>query len=155
SHSYARSASVNREPRSRAIAASTRFHGSVLPPGTHGMFPVGICTEAIASMVWAMSARVTTPGTSGSSCSVKGFLPPLRAGRRRLLAVQDDTLSEHRVQCSFGNPRPPWVVLDQRTQELVVALHGHGFGVVEAVRALEPPVGRVERVRVMRAALEE
>jgi hypothetical protein len=46
-----------------AIAASTRFHGSVCAPGVHGMLPSGSWTDAIASTVSRSSAAVTMPST--------------------------------------------------------------------------------------------
>src|SRR5262245_35489928 len=101
SHAYARSASAYKPPTSRAIAASTRFHGSVLPPGTHGMLPSACCTEAIASIVAATSAGVSTPSTWGISMSGKAALPPLRHRRGHLLAVDDEALAQNRIQSPF------------------------------------------------------
>src|SRR5438876_319527 len=156
SHSYARSASTKRLPMSRAMAASTRFHGSVCPPGTHGMLPSRVCTDAIASMVRATSASARMPGTCGSKLrSVKRTFSPSRSGRRDLLAVQHNALSQHRVERALGHPRPFRVALDEHAQEVVVALDRRGVGVVEAAHALQPPVRRVERVRVVRAAQVE
>src|SRR3954466_15129860 len=145
SHSYARSASANRFPTSSAIAASTKFQGSVWPPGTHGMFPSGCCTHAIPSIVCAISSGVMMPGTSGSSLRM----------RRDLFSVQHDALAEHRVERALESCRPLRVALDAHAEELVVALHRDRVGVVETERALQPPVRRVERVRVMRSALVE
>src|SRR5690242_4107908 len=129
---------------SSAIAASTRFHGSVWPPGTHGMLPSGCWTDAIASTVCATSSPVMIPATSGSFTSAKAALPPLGGGRRHLLAVHDEALAEHGVERALGHPRPARVVLDEMAEEVVVALHRRRVGVVEPVRALQPPVGRVE-----------
>src|SRR5689334_12857167 len=137
---------------SSAIAASTRFHGSVWPPGTHGMLPSGCCTVAIASTVSVISSRVRMPATSGRVRSAKAALPPSPRRRCDLLAVEDDALAEHRVERAFGDRSPARIVLDEMAEEVVVATDGSRVRIVEPVRALEPPVGRVECVRVVRAA---
>ena len=62
-----RAASSWRPPTSRAIAASTRFHGSVCAPGVHGMLPSASWIDAIASTVAASSPTVMIPATAGSS----------------------------------------------------------------------------------------
>src|SRR6476660_9822443 len=136
------------------MAASTRFHGSVWPPGTHGMLPSGCCTAAIASTVCATCAPVRMPATSGVFSSPKAALPPFRARRWDLLAVHDQALAEHGVERALGDAGPTRVVLDEMTEELVVTLDRRRVGVVEAVRALQPPVRRVEGVRVVRAPQE-
>src|SRR3954447_16118990 len=123
SHSYARSASANRAPTSSAIAASIRFHGSVCPPGTHGMLPSSCCTDAIASIVCATSAAVKTPGTLGSLISGKAVLSELGPCRRNFFAVEHDALAEHGIQCPLRGSRPRGMLLDQRAKELVVLLH--------------------------------
>src|SRR5689334_13662937 len=115
------------------------------------MLPSGSCTDAIASIVSETCARLISPSTSGSSWSVKAALPPLRHRGRDLLAVEDDALAEDRVQRAFGDPGPARVLLDQHAEEVVVAADGRSLGVLEAERALQPPVRRVERVRVVRA----
>src|SRR5690349_7094154 len=150
-HSYARRASSWRPPTSSAIAASTRFHGSVLPPGTHGMLPSACCTEAIASTVARTCARLMTPGTSGRSSRRTGAPSFRRLGD--LLDVDDEALAEHGVEPPFERREPTGVVLDRPAQEVVVLAHRRGV-VADAVRGLQPPVGRVERVRVVRAAQE-
>src|SRR5262245_53644999 len=119
------------------------------------MLPFGSCTDAIAATVCAIWARVRTPSTSGRVSSCKAALLPSRHGRRHFLAVEDDALAEYRVERTFGDARPPRVVLDQHAEEVVIPADGCRFRVVDAVRALEPPVRRVERVRVVRAAQEE
>ena len=74
SHAYARAASSWRPPTSRAMAASTMFHGSVLPPTTQGMWPSGACTRAIASTVRCRSCGVTaSPRTRRGSCPARGL----------------------------------------------------------------------------------
>src|SRR4051794_21717584 len=101
------------------MAASTRFHGSVLPPRTHGMFPSRSWTAAIASTVAATSPRLMMPGTSGSSCRRTGA-PSARGadgtvachGGLDLLDVDDDALAEHRVERPFERRHPSRVVLD-------------------------------------------
>ncbi len=126
------------------------------PPGTHGMLPSGSCTDAIASIVCATCAPVRMPATSGSDRDQPRLrFPHFAIVGGDLLAVHDDALAEHRVERALGDARPARVVLDQVAEEVVVALHRRGVGVVEPVRALEPPVRRVERVRVVRTAQEE
>src|SRR5262245_20934947 len=116
------------------------------------MLPSRCWTDAIASTVCATCARVITFATSGSAAGnvslAKAALPPRRHGGRHLLAVDDEALAEHRVERAFGDGGPARVVLDEIAEEVVVALHRRGLGVVEAVRALQPPVRRMERVRV-------
>src|SRR4051795_3924703 len=96
-----------------------------------------------------------SPSTWGSSCSGKASLPPLRHRRSDLLAVEHDTLPEDGVECPLGGARPARIVLDQRTQEVVIPPNRCGLGVLESERALQPPVRRVERVRMVRSAEEE
>src|SRR5438445_11946708 len=94
------------------------------------------------------------PATSGILSSTKTSLSPFRARRWDLLSVHDQALAENRVQRPLGDARPTRVVLDEVAEELVVALDRRRVGILEPVRALQPPVGRVERVRVMRAPQE-
>src|SRR6478752_6547764 len=111
------------------------------------MLPSGCCTAAIASTVCAISSRLRMPATSGRVRSAKAALPPSPRRGCDLLAVQHEALAEYRVERAFADRRPTRVVLDQMTQEVVVPLDRRGIRVVEPVRALQPPVGRMERVR--------
>src|SRR5258708_22465078 len=140
---------------SSAIAASTRFHGSVCAPGVQGMLPSASWIDAMASTVCATCAADITPGTSGSSSRGKAALSPSRHRGRDLLGVDHEALAEHRVERAFEGDGTARVVLDDPAEELVVLAHRRGLGVVESVRALQPPVGRVQRVRVVRAAQVE
>src|SRR4029078_413514 len=118
------------------------------------MLPSDCCTDAIASTVCAIWAPVRMPATSGSFDSAKTALPPFCARPWHFFSVHDQALAEHRVERTFGDSRPPRVVLDEVAEEVVVSLDGRDFGIVEAVRALQPPVRRVERVRVVRTPEE-
>src|SRR3954453_18383067 len=119
------------------------------------MLPSGSWTAAIAATVSSTCRGGMSPSTSGSSCSVKASFPPFRHRGSDLLAVEHDALPEHRVQRPLGGERPARVLLDQRTQEVVISANRCRVGVVEPERALQPPVRRMERVRVMRSAKKE
>src|SRR3984893_7033236 len=121
------------------------------------MLPSGSCTPAMASTVWATWSLVRTPSTSGTwkRLFVKAALSPSRHRRWDLLAVQHHALAEHGVEGAFAELSPARVSFDQHAQEVVITPHRRRVGVLEAVLALQPPVRRVERVRVVRAAQEE
>src|SRR6516162_1893451 len=120
------------------------------------MLPSASCTPAIASIVDCTSARVRMPPTSGSASSgVKAALPPFRSVGWDFLAVEHDALAEHRIERAFRGCGPCRSMLDQHAQEVVIFLDRCRVGVVESVHAAQPPVGRMECVRVMRAAQEE
>ena len=119
------------------------------------MLPSGCCTDAIASMVCATCAAVMMPATWGrGSDQARLRFPYLAADGGTFSPYTTRLLPSTGLSARSVTLRPARVVLDQVAEELVVALHGRGVGVVEPVRALEPPVGRVERVRVVRAAEE-
>src|SRR5437899_829165 len=143
SHSYAARDSSWRPPRSRAMAASTMFQGSVCPPGVHGMLPSGSWMVAMASTVSSNSAALTIPSTWGSRCS-----RVIRSSD--LLRVEHQALAQHGVERPVEVRDPPRLTLDLVHEELVVLPHRPRAGVVEAERALQPPVRRVQRVRVVR-----
>src|SRR3954469_9105276 len=104
------------------------------------MLPSGCCTDEIQSTVCAIWSPVRMPATSGSFNSAKTALPPSCARPWHFFPVHDQALAEHRVERAFGDARPARVVLDEVAQEVVVSLDRRGFGIVEAVRALQPPV---------------
>src|SRR2546423_15338978 len=121
------------------MAASTWSHGSTSPPGNHGTAPHGSCAPAMLAAVAATSTVDSTPGSSGSDTVTL-----------RLVRVQHETLADQRVEQALGAARQPRPGGDVPDQEPVVGAHG-GRVAVYAGGALEPPVRRVQRVRVVAA----
>src|SRR5688500_11381796 len=137
---------------SSAIAASTRFHGSVWWPGNHGRFPSGSCTAAIAAQVSATSARLKIPGTSGSSrCDIGWLLSRRCPLLERTLGVDDEALPQDGIERLAQRRQPTGTVRQLPYEEVVVALNRPGgVGALDARRAPQPPVRRMQRVGMVR-----
>src|SRR4051794_13072976 len=108
------------------------------------MLPSANWIDAMASTVSSSSAAVTTPSTSGRRCS--------RVTSTDLLRINDEALAEHRVERAVEGGGPAGLAHDLVGEEVVVSAHRPRAGVVEPEGALQPPVRRVQRVRVVRAA---
>src|SRR4051812_48579240 len=98
----------------------------------------------MASTVSSSSVAVMTPSMSVSTCS--------RVTSTDLLGVDDEALAEHGVERAVEGGGPAGLAHDLVGEEVVVLAHRPGARVVEPERALQPPVRRVQRVRVVRAA---
>src|SRR3954447_2670209 len=72
-----------------------------------------------------------------------------------LLRVDDEALAHDRVQHPVDAGEPPRVLRELPHEEVVVALRDPAVGLVDPTDAPDPPVRRVERVRVVRAAEPE
>ena len=138
-------ASSCRPPTSSAIAASTRFHGSVWPPGVHGMLPSGSWIAAIASTVCAQLAGGDDAGDVGQARGRASEAAPSPCRRRGSCRAPGS--APGRARASHAG-----CCVDLPHEEVVVACAPATRRCCRAVRALQPPVRRVQRVRVVRAA---
>ncbi len=91
------------------------------------------------------AARRHDPGDVGQLAHAAG----------RLLGVHDEALAEDGVERPVEGVEPRRLRRDLPHEEVVVLAHRPRVGVVHADRALEPPVRRVQRVRVVRSAERE
>src|SRR5262249_49838728 len=152
----------------RAIAHSTWFQASVWPSG-QPMAPAGSWTAAMLSAVARTPAASSTPGTVGTAARARGPGPawaaPSRTGMRALRAarpaprphppggglagVEHQALADERVQRPLGQPGGGWALHDVPHQQPVVGAGQRMVVVAHPDRALEPPVGRVQAVRVV------
>src|SRR4051794_1002442 len=106
------------------------------------MAPLHSCAAAIVVAVAAMSSALSNPGSDGTSSRGTGG----SYGDGRLAGVDDEALAEHGVERLLrgaGQPRP---LHDVPHQQPVVELRRDTFA---TERAVEPPVGRVQRVGVV------
>ena len=125
-------------------------------PGAHGMLPSGSCTDAIASTVCATCARGEDAGDLGELVISQGFASPISPSSAATFSPYSTTLLPSTGLSARSVTRAQRGLCSMSmAQEVVVAPDRRGVGVVEPVRALQPPVRRVERVRVVRAAQEE
>src|SRR3954462_3727244 len=150
SHSYARRAGPASPAVDSAIAASTWFQASTWPGrpsmgANHGMAPEGSCWAAIEPAVATRSSRVKIPGTA----SGRRMRPLPRCRYGGFGEVHDDALADHRVQHAVGQAGGERALHDVPDQEPVVGAGGRVGVVVHADGALDPPVRRVQAVRVV------
>src|SRR5947209_791812 len=132
-----------RSPQTRmAIAHSTWSQASTCPSG-HAIPPEGSCIRAMYSPVATMAARSRASAAPGLCSSA--IHPP----RRRLDRVHHQALADQRVQRLLGPPGKGRLAHDVPDQQLVVRAGQPVLVIVHADRALEPPVRRVQPVRVV------
>src|SRR5262245_1189176 len=119
------------------------FHGSVCPPGVHGMLPSACWIDAMASTVSTSSAAVMMPSTSGMRWSRRAIRPGrFRYGvpasghasaasprSRHLLRVDDQALAEDGVERPVEPRHPPGLTDDLVGEEVVVLAHRPRAGV--------------------------
>src|SRR6266508_5494250 len=117
---------------------------------------------AMLRPVARMSSAFKIPGTAGSSCRRMRMLRQilhLRGGAvRRLVGfpeVDDDALAEYRVQRPFGQPGNGWALHDVPDEQPVVGTRQRMTIVMDADGAFQPPVQRVQAVRVVVPADDE
>src|SRR5680860_1328973 len=116
------------------------------------MLPSGSWIAAIAAQVSAISARDNTPGTSGSRS--RGDIV-LLSGRwlldPGLHRVDHQALAEHGVERAVEELRPRGSIGELPHEEVVVAAHRpRQVGALDAHRAAQPPVRRVEGMGMVR-----
>jgi len=148
------SASANRPPTFERHRGSTRVPGSVWPPGTKGC-----CRRAVApTRSRRPSARpapaVMMPLTSGGDAQSRLRFPYFDAVGGTFSPYTTRLLPSTGFTHAFGDARPGRVVLDEVTEELVGSASPAGRRDCRGRTRTQPPVGRVERVRVVRAAQE-
>src|SRR3954447_8107539 len=140
------------------MAASTMSQASSCPPRNHGTDPSADCSAAMAATVCRTWSALSTPGTSGRSGSGTGESRRLLVGRADgvpalaagLGGVDDEALPQDRVQPPLGRPGQPRASGQVPDEQPVVGAGQRGVA-VDADRALEPPVGGVQGVGVVRA----
>src|SRR5215475_1743239 len=155
------------------MAHSTWFQASTWPSG-QPIAPDSSCAAAMVLPVVCISASVSTPGTAGIRPatgraygsnwpeSIRARLSPTGMrprGRRRdrngdrcarrLMRVHDDALADQRVQRPLGEPGHRRVLDDVPDQQPVVGAGQRVAVPVHAHGALQPPVRRVQAVRVV------
>src|SRR5215470_10176774 len=155
------------------MAHSTWFQASTWPSG-QPIAPDSSCAAAMVSPVARISASVSTPPTAGArpgreraygiNCpeSSRARLSPtgMRLRRRcrdrngnrraqRLMRVHDDALADHWVERPLGQPGHRRVLHDVPDQQPVIGAGQRVAVPVHAHDALQPPVRRVQAVRVV------
>src|SRR5438270_6334376 len=110
--------------------------------------PSGSWTLAMVSTVAATSSASRMPPTSGS-CTRR--LLWSRQYCRRLGGVHDDALADDGIERPLDQPHGAGGVGDVPRQEAVVQPRQQGLVVIDADRALQPPVRRVQGVGVVGA----
>src|ERR1022692_3604522 len=108
------------------------------------MAPSRCCTAAIAAPVALTSSAVKMPATSGTQKDGRGRCE--LSGWRMLVRVDDEALADQRIQGLISEPGNRRLAHDVPDQQPVIAARERVIIVVHADRALEPPVGRVQRV---------
>src|SRR5215472_2250441 len=68
-----------------------------------------------------------------------------------LLRVENEALADERIEGGLRQPGQRGTAHDVPDKQLVVAAYGRVLVVVDADRAFQPPVGRVQAVRVVAA----
>src|SRR4051794_7785059 len=130
------------------MAASTWFHGSAWPPGNQGIMPSASWISAMRSTVATTSSASRIPGISGS-CTGRLLGSGQRGGR--LGGVHDEALADQRVEGVLDEAHGARRVGDVPRQEAMVGAGEDVLVVVDADRALDPPVRRVQGVGVVGA----
>src|SRR4051794_30852106 len=136
------------------MAVSTWFHGSQWPPGNHGIIPVSSCSEAIHSAVWTTSSAEIPPSTSGNRDMTVDRPARRPVGRDAgvvLAGIDDVALAEHRGSGSLDHLHAAWLFGDLPLEHAPVRVDCSVFFSLHPPRALQPPVRRVQGVRVMAA----
>src|SRR5262249_32436627 len=125
--------------------AGTRGGGYVACPGGTGVGGAGPAWAGFSRtrMRTLRAARADVGGTAG------GGIPAAGAARLAGLAgVEHQALTDQRVERPLGHPGGGRVLHDVPHQQPVVGARQRVIVVAHPDRALEPPVGRVQAVRV-------
>src|SRR5437764_11400458 len=115
------------------------------PPGTHGIAPLGSWAAAMVRPVARTSSADTTPASAGSSGRDTGRSGCLSG----FVRVDDEALAEQGVEGLLRRAGEPGPLHDVPHQHAVIEPRRRTLA---TERAVEPPVGRVQRMRVMRSA---
>src|SRR4051794_4490997 len=139
-HCHARSAASCRPVSRSAMAASTWFHTSVCPPTVHGIAPSGSWTASMARPESTSCSSVRSSGSIAGS---------------RLVEVDDQALPDQRVERLLGPAGGPRRLHDVPDEHAVVRLRERVVVLLDTDGALDPPVRRVQTVRVVTAVVDE